>query len=345
MRILMLIPTLTGAGAERQLAYLAGELRDRGHDVLAGCVARGSGRWIEQVPVHEFATKGAWNPRLILEIARLIRAFEPDIVQTCVTRMDVAGGIASMIARVPFVLRETNSAAAYVDLRSRLRSLVGRGAAAVVANSNGGAALWPDSETSVIPNAVPAEAIAQATPIARTNAEVAVYVGRLETQKNADVAIRACAMLMPERDLALYVCGDGPDRGRLEALAHELGVAGRVHFAGFVQNPWSYQRAADVALLLSGFEGHPNVVSECFAAGTPMVLSDIEPHRELAGGDALLVPPRDVAATADAIRRTLDDRPAAAERARRVSQRVHTWSIAAMTDAYENVYATARQRR
>lgn len=342
MRILMLIPSLTGAGAERQLAYLSAELLRRGHTMLVGFVFTGPGEWPEQVPTHRFESKAPWDPRLVLEVLRLLRSFRPDVVQTNLTRMDVAGGIACAVAGAPFVLREPNCRDAYRDVRSLLRAFVGRRARAVVANSSGGARLWRTSLTFVVPNAVPAEEIAATPPIERTRSgAVVVYSGRLSREKNVDVLIRACAAVMAERDLLLYVCGAGPERPRLEALARDLGAQDCIRFTGFVQDAWSYQRGADVAALLSDFEGNPNSVSECFAAGTPMILSDIAPHRELARGDALLVPPRDAPATANAIRWALANRAVVAERAARASRRTRDWSIAAMADAYEDVYGVA----
>jgi len=340
MRILLLIPTLTGAGAERQLAYLGSELQRRGHDVLVGFVYNGVGEWTADVPTHRFPSYRPWSPRLIAASVRLMRAWKPDVVQTCLTRMDVAGGIAALLARVPFVIREPNSRESYRDLKSSLRRVVGRRAAAIVANSSEGAAYWRNQRTFLIPNAVPAAAIASVEPIARPDGvALALYVGRLEREKNVDVVLRACAAVMSERELLLTICGQGPERERLEALARELRIETRVRFAGFVENAWSHQRAADVVLLLSDFEGNPNVVSECFAAGTPMILSDIAAHRNLAGDDALFVPPRDASATAAAIRNVLDDRPSALERAGRARTRVGQTTIAAMAAAYENVYA------
>lgn len=340
MRILLLIPTLTGAGAERQLAYLAGELRRRGHDVLVGYLHAGAGAWPDDIPTHRFTRRAPWSERLVRDIVRLIRAWKPHVVQTCITRMDVAGGIAAAFARVPHVLREPNTADAYRDVKSRLRRLVGRHASAIVANSIAGAEYWPNARTFVIPNAVPFEDIANAEPIARDDdTPLVLYAGRLEPQKNVDVVLRAFAEVASERALRLIICGHGAERERLEALARALRMEARVSFAGFVQDVWRYQRAADVAVLVSSFEGHPNVASECFAAGTPMILSDIAPHRELAQNDALLVPPRDVAATAAALRDVLDDPITARERVNGARARVSEISISRMAAAYEDVYA------
>lgn len=343
MRVLLLIPALTGAGAERQLAYLASELQRRNHDVLVGFIYRGADTWPNDVPVHCFAERSPWSPRLILDVLQLIRSWKPDVVQTCLPRMDVAGGIAAKLAGVPHVLREPNSPAAYRDLRFLVRRVVGLASNAVAANSTDGCAYWPQRAVT-IPNGVPVSRIADAAPLNRPGHPVAVYTGRLAREKNVHVLLRAMERVLRWREMSLYICGDGPERGRLEALAAALGIEARVRFTGYVRNPWSYQRAADVALLLSDFEGHPNVIGECFAAGTPMIVSDIPAHRKLVGKDALLVPPRDPAAAAGAIRDVLDDRDSALERAERAQQRVATWSITNMADLYESLYAAVAMR-
>jgi glycosyltransferase involved in cell wall biosynthesis len=56
-------------------------------------------------------------------------------------------------------------------------------------------------------------------------------VGRLDPLKRIDLLVQAAAL---EPRLEAVVAGNGPDRGRLEALAAELGVDGRVRFAGRV---------------------------------------------------------------------------------------------------------------
>lgn len=62
----------------------------------------------------------------------------------------------------------------------------------------------------------------------------------------------------------LVIIGKGNEQSRLEALARQLGVADRVHFAGVIlpdQLMWWYS-AADALVLCSSREGWPNVVLE-----------------------------------------------------------------------------------
>lgn len=340
MRILLLISHLTGAGAERQTGYLAAELLRRRHEVLVGYVVEGPGTWPVDVPVHTLPLRESWSPLLVADLVRLIRSWQPELVQTCLTRMDMMGAIACRLTDVPFVLREASSAEVYGrGLKARLRGVTGRAAAAIVANSPGGARYWagaaPRVPRFVIPNGI---AAVTTTPVERTANPVGVYTGRLIAEKNVDVLLRACAAV--DRGITLFVCGDGPERPRLEALAQELRLDAR--FTGFLHDVAPYQCAADFSALLSDFEGHPNAAAECFAAGTPMILSDIPAHRDMADA-ALLVPLRDVPATAEAIRSILDARPQ--ERIERARARAAEWSIDAMADAYERVYALVSGER
>jgi glycosyltransferase involved in cell wall biosynthesis len=352
MKIMFLVPNLSGGGAERQLAYLASELHRRGHDVSIGYNHDGPGIPPPDVPVRRLPRRHPWDPRRIADTLSLIRACRPEVVQTCTPPADVVGGIAARLAGVPLIVREPSGASYDRGVKSRLRVMVARGAAVIVANSPGGDSYWAAAvgrslQRRIIPNAVPLTDIENTAPIARPAAGgVAVYAGRLEPLKNVDVLLRACAAVMRERDLTLYICGDGSQRAKLVALANELGVETRVHFTGFIAGVWRYQRAADFTALLSDFEGQPNAALESFAAGAPMILSDIPEHRHLARGDtALFVPPRDVDATARAICELLDDRTAALARAARARSLVEDSAIHGMASAFEEVYMRAISRR
>jgi glycosyltransferase involved in cell wall biosynthesis len=343
LRILHLLPTLTGAGAERQAAVRCTGLRDAGDDVMVGYVHHGRGTWPAAVPAHRFTVHGAWSPALVAEIVALIRRWRADVVHTMLPRMDVAGGIAAAIAGVPLVIDEPNSGPSYGrDVPSRLRVAVARRfAAAVIANSPAGARYWenvaPELPVHIIPNSVPFAEIAATPPAPRPpHRFVAIYAGRLEPQKRVDVFLRASAAVMAGRDLFVRICGDGSERERLERLARELGIASRVEFTGFVTDVWRDLRASDLFALLSEFEGEPNAMLESFAAGVPVILSDTEAHRPFAGA-ALLVPLGDVAATADAIGKVLDGQ--ARERVAAASQLAATRTPEANVAACRAVYS------
>lgn len=101
-----------------------------------------------------------------------------------------------------------------------------------------------------------------------------VSVGHLIDRKGHDLVVRAMADL-PEFEL--LVVGEGEERPKLEALAADPAVAGRVRLTGALPHdrlPDVYS-AADALVLASSREGWANVLLEAMACGTPVVASDV----------------------------------------------------------------------
>lgn len=145
-----------------------------------------------------------------------------------------------------------------------------------------------------------------------------VAVGRLAPQKGYPVMLRALAEVRREVPARLLVLGEGDERSALVALSRELGVADAVRFAGFVENPFPYMRAATAYVLSSHWEGFPFVLVEASRAGAAIVAANCPfgvDEVVVAEETGLLVPPADPAVLAAGILRVLRD-PALAERLR-----------------------------
>lgn len=97
----------------------------------------------------------------------------------------------------------------------------------------------------------------------------------LRAEKNIARLVRAFARL-PDRIAArLLIVGDGPERARLEALAHEIGVADRTIFAGHVDEPEKVLGLFDVFAMSSDTEQMPNSLLQAMAAGLPVAAVDV----------------------------------------------------------------------
>lgn len=114
----------------------------------------------------------------------------------------------------------------------------------------------------------------------RAAGPVALSVGHLIERKGHHLAIEALVALP---DWTLVIVGEGPERGRLEALAERLGLAARVILAGTRPHGQlaEYYSAADVLVLASSREGWANVLLEAMACGTPVVASNIPGNPEV----------------------------------------------------------------
>jgi glycosyltransferase involved in cell wall biosynthesis len=112
---------------------------------------------------------------------------------------------------------------------------------------------------------------------------------------------------------ALLLVGDGPERARIERLAHDLGVSAT--FTGTVPHDQlpAYLAAMDVAVILAPrdepFHYSPLKLAEYLAAGLPVVAPAAGqlPRRLTDGADSVVVAPHDVGAVAAALRRLRDD--------------------------------------
>ena len=89
----------------------------------------------------------------------------------------------------------------------------------------------------------------------RSGPPTVLAIGRLNRIKDFPTLLRAFAKLATMRPVRLIVLGKGKLLSKLRALAHELGIAERVHFAGFVENPYAFLSRASLFVLSSKREG------------------------------------------------------------------------------------------
>jgi phosphatidylinositol alpha-1,6-mannosyltransferase len=113
---------------------------------------------------------------------------------------------------------------------------------------------------------------AQKKDIGRTPGETwLVTSSRLVYKNGLDDVIRALAEL--PRDVRFLVCGAGPARRELEALARAIGVAERVVFKGYVSHEElpGFLAACDIFIRPSRTEGFGASFTEAMAAGLPII--------------------------------------------------------------------------
>lgn len=133
--------------------------------------------------------------------------------------------------------------------------------------------------------------------------------GRLTAQKNHALLIKAFARIADNVGDDLYIYGEGPMRGDLEALVDELGLKNRVFLPGNTDKIIEEAKSKRLFVMSSDFEGLPNALMEAMTLGIPCVSTDC------AGGgasalitdneDGIIVPTGDEKALADAMLKVL----------------------------------------
>lgn len=365
LRIAHLIHGLGLGGAQQVIRYLVAARSPAFEHFVYSC----HGGVFER-PIAEAGATVRIVPRLLpkldplwtLGLARQMRRDGIEVVHGHLFGDSLHGYFACRLrGLLPMVMTLHNSADARTSLQLRgYRYLLGGKtvpiACAEFVRESFIAAHGPVAERlATIPNGIPdrPETLPRAARRALLGAELGLpldalwlaTLGRLATQKAYDVLLEALPRLpanAPPWRLVLF--GDGPLRRQLEAKAAELGIAGKVVFAGFRDDAAALLPAFDGVVFSSHYEGLPIALLEAMAAARPIVATAVGgiPAALHDEKEALLLPPRDpqrLAAELGRLLRGADLRARIGAGARRRFE--SEFHADGMTRRYEEVYRRA----
>ncbi len=365
MNIVHVVENLERGGLERAVIDLATAQVARGDRVRIVCLfergqladeAEASG-----VPVQACGKRGGFDPGVLWRLRRQLRGAE--ILHT----HNAGAHYHAIAAAFGLPLRRrvnTRHGMGALDASSRREALYRRtmpftDAVATVCEAARSdlarRAALPAGKLVAVPNGIRVErftaADASARAALRAELELAAgtrvlgTVGRLNPVKDHAGLIHAFAELRAGGvDAALVIAGDGALRGELEALVAARGLAGQVRLLGDRSDVARLLRGFDAFVLPSLSEGYSIALLEACATALPIVATQVGGNAEIVrdGVNGLLVPPRDRAALAQALRRVLADNALAA----RFAQAGRDWvmaegSVATMAERYAALYARA----
>jgi glycosyltransferase involved in cell wall biosynthesis len=167
----------------------------------------------------------------------------------------------------------------------------------------------------------------------------------LRAEKNIGRLLSAFAALGPlDPPVRLVICGDGPERGRLEETAAALGIAEQVVFTGHVPRPEAVMGAFDLLAMTSDTEQMPYAVIEAMAARLPIVATDVGDISVMVAPEnrPFIVPRDDGGQLVEALRRLCDDSELRRRIGRRNRERVESeFTIKRMADAFHQLLRAA----
>lgn len=137
-----------------------------------------------------------------------------------------------------------------------------------------------------------------------------ITTGRLVSQKNHEMLIRAFALISDNIKENLIIYGEGDLREHLQSLISELNLENRVFLPGATTDVLKVLKSAKLFVLSSDYEGMPNSLMEALAVGVPSISTDCPcgGPRELIshGVNGFLVPVNDIDAMAKMMQHLLD---------------------------------------
>ena len=360
-RVLHVLPSVRGYGAERQIVELLPLLQSG--ELTAGLVSIYEPAEEERARLEfPFACARRKSRRDYLFLPRLtaeIRRFHPHIVHTHTHVGKYWGRVAARLAGVSVVVHTEHNPC---DPRRTLFERVADGLLlphtncivtffgeqrAFLAEREG----TPLEKISVIPNGIALPQIAQTgrqaareALNAREDQLVVFLVGRMEFQKNHVLALHALAAMSEtaRRRVVLHFLGAGQEEPLLRALTRELGLEERVRFLGYRTDVRQLMPGADLLLMTSWFEGMPLTLVEAMIAGVPIVTTPWTGASSMLGDGrfGFITPGWASGAVSSELQRALSlpaARAAMADRAR--AYVVKEFGIDRMADAHRRLYS------
>lgn len=337
IRVVHIIKVIRVAGAESHLLTLLAGLRERGIDariiVLHNpdnpmqdyadlLTARG-------IPVQRMVIHRHSDVLIVRRLAAVLRDLQPDIVHTHLIHADLFGLLAAKWAGVKHVVssrhnddafryrrplrllnhffwRMTEAGIGISDAITQFSIRVEGARPAQIRTIHYGLELQPPLDRGASHRTLTSELNLPSDTL------LLGMVCRLVEQKGVRYGLDAFAQIAADFPAAhLLIAGEGTLRTELENWTRILGIQTRVHFLGWRGNIPAFMAGLDIMLLPSLWEGFGLVLLEAMAQQTPIIASRVSAIPEVVADEetGLLVPPRDVPALADALRRLLTDAP------------------------------------
>ncbi len=363
-------------GVQGQVVGLARELSGRGHPVTVfaplddvadapdGVDLVASGRSVP-MPANGSRAPVSLSPMGVAHGVKALRRGRFDVVHVhepfapgLPYGLLVASGMPPLVATF-----HRSGASAFYSLlgpvaKVAARRFAVRCAVSEAARQTAAAAIGGDYQ--VLFNGVEVDRFRDADPWPKDGPTV-LFLGRHEERKGLRVLLEACRSVTGAgadsgkgtgANAVLWIAGDGPET---ESLKRRFPESPTIHWLGVLSDEEKVGRlaAADVLCAPSlGGESFGMVLLEAMAANTLVVASDIDGYRDVVGADAVLVPPGDAGALAEALGSVLwpgengrdgsgDPRPAHLAAA---SARAEQWSMNRLAERYETLYRSAAVR-
>jgi glycosyltransferase involved in cell wall biosynthesis len=364
MRCLIVVPSLTRAGAETQAIDLANGLCARGHRVHLCSFERQLDqreRLASQVRFHHVLRKRKYDVSVIAAIAGIIDAERIDIVMGVLQFAVLIAWLAARRSnrRPPVVagVHTTINRGIKQELQDRLiyRHLLKRLPAIVFVcdyQRRYWIARYPELQrlARVVHNGVEAERFR------RPEFETAARQLRADLRIPESAFVFACiAGFRPEKGHSLLVeafsrvpsnahlilAGDGAGRGAIAAMVRDKGLADRVHFLGAIPDVRTLIVASNATVLASiAVETFSMAMLESMALGVPLIASRIGglPEAITHGETGLLFPIGDVDALAAGMTRMVEQQSEVATMGQAAARLIRTsFTLHRMIEGHEEV--------
>jgi glycosyltransferase involved in cell wall biosynthesis len=312
--------------------------------------------------------------KALVQLIRLYRDLEVDIVHTHTSKAGILGRLAGRLVKVPVVIHTVHGFAFTAPLPKwqrqlyiALEKMAGRWCDALIFISKplmaeaGKLGIGDPKTYAYIPSGIDTKAFQNGNNNGNRELKrrmlgltdhvpIIGTVSRLVKDKGLELILEAAAQLKA-KGLKFHMVwvGDGPMRAELERLAQKLGVADRLSITGMCTDVPAWLSCFDIFVLPTMWEGMGRVFLEAQAAGIPVIGTKVGgvPDVVRDGETGILIQPNDVKTLAETIELLITN----AELRRRMGIAAaqfasnEQFQVEFMVRKIEEVYEQAWQRR
>ncbi len=311
IKILHVINSLTGGGAEKQCLLLAKSQAQFGHIVyIALNKKRETNEDIGGVSIFYLGGYSRYNIFLWINLLKSITKINPDVTQSWLPNMDILTGILCFFTKKKYIMTERSTEEAYVtknhrDFRNKeikitynsnsykmyidgiFRYFAAANASVIVANSLSGVDYWkkkfPRKKICKINNI-----LTDQLKIDPNNKEEKIernysffVIGSLENHKSPFIILHTAKKMKKILSASFNFYGKGSKKNEIIKFISDNNLKNIIFLNDFKED-WVLDLDNYSALIhASYYEGQPNSVLEAMQYKIPIILSDIAAHREI----------------------------------------------------------------
>ena len=166
-----------------------------------------------------------------------------------------------------------------------------------------------------------------------------VTVGRLEYQKGYDRLVQIVKRLIDEGyEFELWIIGIGSQEGQLKQYIQENHINDYVKLLGFHTNPYKYIVQGDLFVCSSRSEGYSTAVTEALILGLPVITTDCSGMAELLkDGECGIITENDEGAFYEGVKRLLKDAALLEYYREKAVERGNDFTIESLMKPIENI--------
>ncbi len=380
-KILFITSSLDGGGAEKHILNLCRYLGSIAVETEVITISPEKDRLEnkfreEKIPVRYYplaSVKELLLPGRARELRKLVREIAPDIIHAHLFHAEVAGAVASLFSKAPYIVTRHCSGVEFEGARMTLARVIRRRIDLVVAVSEeavkeslrGG---HSRDRIVKLPSGIESDLFVPLDEDEKKRERPGwlktvfpggpegdgIVVGTMAAMrraKNLGLFLRLARRVADRhgggsRRVRFVILGEGPDRKNLEAQAAGLHLDGIVSMPGFSREPWKILPLFDIFFLPSFIEGTPLALLEAMSCGVPCVASDVGDVAEVLGDAGLVAKSEDEGGLFDHLLTLINDPGVRLDLGRRSRSRVVTkYDITRWGEKMNDIYTRVLEEK